>query len=264
MISALSEQERDARMARYYDLDVLDVAYDAELYLQLAHAAGGAVLELGVGSGRIAIPLALAGHDVLGLDNDQAMLDRAERNWAEVRGAAAAGRFRTRLGDFTSFRGDRRFALALIAINTFLLAPDDAGRRAILTMMRDHLQDGGTAAVEIGTPDQAELERYDRRLQHEWLRTDPETGEQVSKSISANYDGQAETLELTQIYQWTPPHGGPLGRVTQIDLLHLISAERLGELAREVGFGDVRLWGDHLSTPYGAGSHRVILEARLV
>lgn len=59
MNGALSADERAERLARYYDLDFLDVAYDAELYQQLAHKAGGPVLELGVGSGRLGVPLAL-------------------------------------------------------------------------------------------------------------------------------------------------------------------------------------------------------------
>ena len=58
--------------------------------------------------------------------------------------------------------------------------------------------------------------------------------------------------------------GGPLNRVTHQDLIHLVSAAHLGQLAREAGFGSVDLWGDHLSTPYAPTSHRVILVARLV
>ena len=264
MSEGLTPEQRAERLARYYDLDFLDVAYDAELYQQLAVAAGGPVLELGVGSGRLAVPLALAGHEVLGVDNDEAMLVRAEAAWAEARGEVEAARFTTARGDFATYRSERRFGLAIIAVNTFLLAVDDAERLAVLETMRSHLRTGGVAAVEVGTPDRAELERYDRRRQHEWLRTDPETGDEVSKAISANYDAAEETLELTQIYEWTPPHGGLLGRVTQVDLLHLLSAQRLADLARECGFGEVHLWGDHLATPYGAGSHRVIVEARLV
>lgn len=264
MRAGLTAQQRAERLARYYDLDFLDVAYDAELYQQLAQTTGGPVLELGVGSGRLAVPLALAGHAVLGVDHDEAMLARAQAAWTEARGEAETERFGTALGDFVSFRSERRFGLAIIAVNTFLLASDDAERLAILETMRTHLRAGGVALVEVSTPDADELARYDRRRQHEWLRVDPETGEQVSKTICADYDATDETLELTQIYEWTPPRGGPLGRVTQVDLLHLLPARHLAELARECGFGEVRLWGDHLSTPYDAGSHRVILEARLV
>jgi SAM-dependent methyltransferase len=264
MSEPLDATERARRLARYYDLDFLDIAYDAELYQQLAQEAGGPVLELGVGSGRLAIPLALAGHQVVGIDDDPAMLERAMQTWDSVREGIPRERFAVREGDFTRYRSEERFGLALIAVNTFLLARDDEVRLAVLETLRAHLGPGGIAAVEVGTPDQAELASYDRRLQHEWLRLDPETGDEVSKRISAYHDPDAGTLELTQIYEWTPPHGGALSRATRVDLLHLVSAEQLGALARSAGFTDVDLRGDHLLTPYGAGSHRVILVARLV
>ncbi len=230
----------------------------------MAREAGGAVLELGVGSGRLAIPLALAGHDVVGIDLDPAMLERARRAWQRMGPGPARERIELHEADFYGYRTERRFGLALIAVNTFLLAEDDDARRSILVTMRESLREDGIAAVEVGTPDDAELARFDRRLQHEWLRHDPETGDQVSKTISADHDPDADTLRLTQMYEWTPADGGPVSRVTQSDLLHLVSAQHLGRLAHEVGFGRVELWGDHLSTPYDAGSHRVILVARLV
>lgn len=264
MTSLLTEEQRAEALARYYDLDVIDIAYDAELYQELAHEAQGPVLELAVGSGRLGIPLALAGHIVIGLDNDAAMLRRARANWERMRGDVEADRFTVREGDFLSYHSDGGFALAFIAVNTFLLAEDDDERLAILSTMHDQLRDGGIAAVEVSTPDRSELERYDGRLQHEWLRHDPETGEQVTKSISARHDAESETVALTQIYEWTPHAGGPLSRVAKIDTLHLVSADRLGSLARKAGFGSVELRGDHLLTPYGARSHRVILVARLV
>jgi SAM-dependent methyltransferase len=260
----LSAAERAQRLARYYDLDFLDIAYDAELYQQLAHESGGPVLELGIGTGRLAVPLALAGHEVVGIDSDPAMLERARRTWENVREAAPQDRLTVHEGDFHHYRSGRRFGLALIAVNTFLVAEDDEARLAILATMREHLREGGIAVVEIGTPDEDELARYDRRLQHEWLRHDPETGDDVSKAISAYHDSDADTMQLTQIYEWTAPRGGPLSRITNIDLLHLLSAEHLGDLARQAGFGRVDLRGDHLLTPYAPGSHRVILVARLV
>ncbi len=132
MSTELSTAEAAATLARYYDLDVLDVAYDAELYQQLAHEARGDVLEIAVGSGRLGIPLALAGHRVVGIDNDPAMLQRARDAWARVRGGAEPDRFTVLEGDFLTYRGEARFGLSLIAVNTFLLAEDDATRLAIL------------------------------------------------------------------------------------------------------------------------------------
>lgn len=264
MSSSLSSPERVRRLARYYDLDLVDVGYDAELYQQLAHEAGSPVYELAVGSGRLAIPLAMAGHEVVGVDDDPAMLERARIAWTAARGDLDAERLTLHEGDLTEFHPDGRFGLAFIAVNTFLLAEDDAARLAILARMRDVLREGGIVAVEIGTPDPQELARFDGRLQHEWLRHDAETDEDVSKSISANYDAETDILRLTQLYEWTPRGGGPLNRVSNVDTLHLLSAQRLGELAEESGFTSVDLRGDHLLIPYGAGSHRVILVARLV
>jgi SAM-dependent methyltransferase len=264
MSAGLTSEERATRLARYYDLDLIDIGYDAELYLQLAHEASGPVLEMAVGSGRLAIPLALAGHRVSGIDKDPAMLARARAAWQSARGDIDPGRLSLHEHDFTAFRTEERYGLTFIAVNTFLLAPDDASRLALLTTMRSVLRPGGIAAVEVSTPDAGELERYDRRLHHEWLRTDPETGEEVSKSISADYDAEAGTVALTQRYEWTASNGGPLSRVANVDVLHLVSAEHLGALATQAGFSEVDLRGDHLPIPYGARSHRAILVARLV
>ncbi len=264
MSGGLSPRQRDARLARYYDLDFQDVHYDAELYQQLAVEGAGPVLELGAGSGRLAVPLALAGHPVVGIDTDEAMLERGRRRWQAVRGEIEAERLILQSGDFYEFRTEPRFGLALIAVNTFLIAEDDDARRAILTTMRESLRAGGIAAVEVGTPDRAELERFDGRRQHEWLRIDPETGEEVTKTISAIHDASDDSVLMTQIYEWTPLHGGPLNRVTHQDHIHLVSADRLAQLAYESGFGAVDLWGDHLSSPHGPTSHRAILVARLV
>lgn len=264
MSPGLSIAERDARLARYYDLDFTDVHYDAELYQQLAAEGDGPVFELGAGSGRIAIPLALAGHQVLGIDTDEAMLERGRRTWHDTHGSIDPDRLILEPGDFFEYRAPARFGLALIAVNTFLVAQDDAERLAILEAMRRSLRPGGIAAVEVGTPDEAELQRYDGRRQHEWLRIDPETGDEVTKTISAIHDAADDSVLLTQIYEWTGPNGGPLHRITHHDHIHLISADHLGQLARDAGFGSVDLRGDHLTTAHGPTSHRAILVARLV
>jgi len=260
----LSESQRDQILARFYDLDVLDISYDAELYLELAHQAGGSVLELAVGSGRLAIPLALAGHRVVGVDRDRAMLQRAHAAWRRAGAPIEHDRLSLHEGDLMSFRSDERFSLAFIAVNTFLLAEDDEARLDVLATMREHLVPGGTAAVEASTPTEEVLAGYDGRFQLEWLRHDPETGHLVSKSISARYDPSESIVSLCQVFEWTPRLGGPLSRVVKWDTLHLVSARQLAALARRAGFTRVAVRGDHLSTPHGPGSQRAILVARLV
>jgi len=241
-----------------------DVSYDAELYQQLAHESGGPIFELGVGTGRLAIPLALAGHEVVGIDSDPAMLERARRDWRRVRGDMEAGRLVVRDGDIRSFRPGARFGLAFIAVNTLLLMEDDAARLAVLETMYSSLRHGGIAAVEMSTPGEAELAGYDGRLHLEWLREDPVTGHQVSKTMSARHDPDSSSVTLTQVFDSTPAAGGPLTRVSRVDTLHLVTPARLAGLAGQVGFTSVDLRGDHLATRYGARSHRAILVARKV
>jgi SAM-dependent methyltransferase len=263
-LTTLTARQRAVVLARFYDLDVLDVAYDAELYLHLAREAGGPVLELAVGSGRLAVPLALAGHRVVGVDHDAAMLERARARWDEVRGPIERERLSLHQADLAAFRSAETFSMAFIAVNTFLLAQDDDARRAVLCAMREHLRPRGVAVVEVSTPDDEELATFDGRLQLEWLREDPETGDSVAKLASARHDPESGCVTLHQIFEWTPRNGGTLRRVTRTDSLHLVAAERLAGLARESGFDEVDIWGDHLSIPYGPGSHRAILVARLL
>jgi SAM-dependent methyltransferase len=255
--------ETDRALARCYDLDMLDVAYDAELYLRLAAQVEGGVLELGVGSGRLAVPLALAGHRVVGVDHDPAMLERAQVFWEEARGAVDRGRIRLVAGDLATFRTDERFGLVFLAVNTFLLAPGDAERRTVLETMREHLRPGGIAAIEMSTPDAEELESYDGRLRQEWTRHDPETGVDVRKRMAARYEAATRSVTLRQVFSWTGEDGAET-TVSRVDTLHLIHSQELADLALASGFANVQVWGDHLAIPHGAGSHRAILVARLL
>src|SRR6476659_5247544 len=70
------------RLARYYDLDLLDDPGDLDLYLAMAERTGGPVLELAAGSGRLAVPLARAGYAVTAVDNAPEMPRRAQAAWA--------------------------------------------------------------------------------------------------------------------------------------------------------------------------------------
>jgi SAM-dependent methyltransferase len=90
-MTGVAAGDEAADLARLYDLDLVEDPGDLNLYLALAARTNGPVLELGVGTGRLAIPLAAAGHRVVGVDRDRAMLDRA-RAAAAREGEAGAER----------------------------------------------------------------------------------------------------------------------------------------------------------------------------
>jgi SAM-dependent methyltransferase len=254
-----------ARLARYYDLDLQGGPDDLDRYLRLAAAEDGPVLELAAGTGRLAIPLALAGHAVTGADIDPAMLERARAAWARAAaGAAPGGSLELIEADLLSLGLETRFGLVVLALNSlFLLGTHDRQQTALAVMAR-HLRPGGLAVVDIWLPHPDDLALYDGRLVLEWQRDDRETGERVAKLHAARFDSANGEVELDALFDIWPAKGGPVGRVSRTDHLRLVSAGELAAMAEAAGLVVEAIEGDHLGTPFGPGAERAVLLARLV
>jgi len=253
-----------ARLARYYDLDLLDDPGDLDLYLAMAERTDGPILELAAGSGRLAVPLARAGYAVTAVDNDAAMLRRASEAWSATR-PSGRGRRATDLEfvetDLTTLALGTRYGLAFIALNSLLLLDGSDAQRRAMRVLADHLRPGGVAIVDVLLPDAAELAIYDGRVTLDWIREDPETGEQVTKLSSARHDAASATVTLTTLYDAVPPGTGLLRRTSRVDLLSLRSAGELVRDAQDAGLQVESLAGDHQVTPFGPGSERIVLIA---
>jgi SAM-dependent methyltransferase len=138
-----------AALARLYDVDLVEDPGDVELYLALAARAGGPVLEIAAGSGRVAVPLASAGFEVTAVDYDPAMLARA------AAAARAAGPQVERRLDLVeadllglAIPGGPRYRLAILALNSILLMGSIDNQKAALETMARHLEPGGIAVVD--------------------------------------------------------------------------------------------------------------------
>jgi SAM-dependent methyltransferase len=262
--AAADEPTKTARaLARLYDLDLLEDPGDVELYLGLATRTGGPILELAAGTGRIAVPLAGAGHDVTAVDLDPAMLERAY-----ARAAALGGRGTGRLDLVEADLLDLdlptagTYRLAIIALNSlFLLATRDAQRQAFRTIAR-HLGPGGLAVVDVWLPEPADLARFDGRLIFEYERLEPETGLEVTKVDSARYDPTTAMVDLTVIYEEGPAGGSPV-RWIRRDALRLVGADELRAMAEDAGLVVDEVGGDYDLDPIRPGSERAVLIARL-
>ena len=126
------------------------IAGDIAFYDRLAQAAGGPVLELGCGTGRIALALAQAGLSVTGVDVSAGMLALARRKSERL---AAASRCLTFVeADMARLDLGRRFGMAFIAFRSFqhLLTVDE--QRATLTGVRRHLRPDGRLALHLFDP----------------------------------------------------------------------------------------------------------------
>jgi SAM-dependent methyltransferase len=249
-----------SELARFYDLDLQDDPGDLDLYRALADRADGPILELAAGSGRLAVPLARAGHEVTAIDIDPGMLARARRRASEA--GLADGRLELVEADLVGLRPTDapRHALAFLALNSImLLATREAQREAFRTLAA-HLRPGGIAAVDAWLPDGDDLARYDGRLILEWIREDPASGTVVTKTGSAVYDAVTATMVLTAIFEEAGPGGTPRRWIRQ-DRLRLVSADELTWFAEDAGLHVEIVAGGYDLTPIGPGAERAVVIA---
>ena len=250
-------------LARLYDVDLLDDPGDLDLYLALAQRAAGSILELCVGSGRLAVPLAGAGWSVTGVDRDPAMLARAMVR-ATNAGREVVRRLELIQSDILDLDSpDATHAghrLAILALNSIFLLGDRAAQAAVVRTLATQLAPGGIAVIDVWLPDADDLARYDGRIILEYARQDPESGRLVVKTASAIHDAASQTVTLTTIFDEGAP-GQPPARWVRTDRLRLTGADELRSLAEAAGLAVEVVAGDYGLAPLGPGSERAILVA---
>jgi SAM-dependent methyltransferase len=134
----------------WHDLEYGSYAADLPLWRSLAEREGDPILEIGAGTGRVALDLCRHSHRVTALDHDPELL-------AELSRRADAVDLSIVHADARTFELDETFALCLVPMQTIQLLGGPAGRAAFLDRARRHLNPGGLLAIAIAT----RLELYD-------------------------------------------------------------------------------------------------------
>lgn len=160
-------------------------------YLEEARKSGGRVLELACGSGRMTIPLAQAGVDIIGLDLSASMLDAA-------RAKASAARVNVQFvqGDMRSFELKQKFSAIFIAGNSLLHLLDIGDLQHCFARVRRHLAPGGRLLFDVNNPDVHKLARDSARRHPVLCVVDPKLGEITVEEIP-EYDAAAQTCHVT-------------------------------------------------------------------
>lgn len=241
--------------ARYYDAAYAAQSAargDVDFYRGLAREAGGRVLEIGCGTGRVLERIAADGIDCAGLDASAAMLERLRARVSERVALVRA--------DMRDFQIDGPpFALVYSAFRAFqhLETVDDQLR--CLACVRAHLASGGCFAFDVFKP------RLDMLLAEDAGEAEDvrfeQDGEEVIRYAQVARDNVAQTLRVVFRYE---RHAG--GRVVGNDhdvfTMRWFHRFELLHLMARAGFSDVQILGDFDGSPVGADSPAYVVLAR--
>jgi SAM-dependent methyltransferase len=224
-------------IAGLYDPWSASVVEDVGFYLEEARRSGGPVVELGVGTGRIAVPIAADGIRVVGVDASRAMLEVCAR-----RAALAGVELDLRVGDLRDPPVSGRAPLVICPFRSLLHMQSDDDRRAALAAVRGLLPPGGRFVFDVFTPSADDI-----ALTHDrWLEREPGIFE------LALWDEHARTLTLTV--------RGPEGETTMA--LAWLTVDEWRALLEESGFEVEACYGWFDRTPYNGGDDSVWIARR--
>ena len=226
-------------IARLYDPWSTSVIEDISFYVEEAVAAAGPVVELGVGTGRIAIPTAAAGVHVIGVDSSAGMLEVCEQR---AREAGVADRIDLRLGDLRRPPVDERVPLVTCPFRAYLHLATDAERLEGLGAARALLQPGGRLIFDVFAPSAEDIAETNGR----WIEREPGIDERAERDLVT----QTLTLSVR----------GELGESTMT--LSWLEPQRWQALLAEAGFDVVACYGWFDRRPFTGGEDTVWIAHR--
>lgn len=250
--------EYDA-LARYYDADHASFDDDVAFYRELARRAGGRVLELMCGSGRLLAPLARAGHRVVGVDSSAAMVELArERLGAQ----GLLGRAELRLGDVREGLPPGPFGLAIVALNSFMHLTNTQHQLDVLANLRAALPPGGLLALDLFNPAARGLHDMDGALVLDRSFRLPD-GALVQKLVAQSADAARQLNHVTFMYDEVGDDG-VLRRTTRSFTLRWLQRYELEHLLARAGFELEAVYGSYDLDPFEAGADLMLCVARRV
>ena len=253
-------------IAEFYDTIIPYASRpDVGFFLDYAKMTGGPVLELGCGTGRVLLPTAAAGIEIVGLDNSRYMLDVCKARIA-VQPPEVRGRITLHHSDMRHFNLDWSFALITIPFRSFqhLISTDD--QLSCLTSCRRHLDRGGLFILDIFDPFLPFL--IDENRKQEFGSDDEfelaDGRRVVVKQRDLEVHHTEQYLDSEMIFYVTHPDGRQERLVHQFKMRYLFRYE-VEHLMARTGFEIEDIFGNYDRQPFGTRRpQELIVVARAV
>jgi SAM-dependent methyltransferase len=229
--------------------DIFDRKQNISFFASFS-SAGRAVLDIGAGTGRIALPLAEKGIDVYCVEPSMAMLAEFVRKLTARKDLL--DRITLIAGEATSFALRRNFPLAIMS-GVFDHLLDDHTRMLALNNIREHLEDNGTFVFDVSTCDR---ERRGLTAAGAYTIGNKEFYRFVgSKMISKDIKEVRIVFEIRE-------QGRVLSRIEEKGLVDLVDREKIHKLLSRSGFALMNEYGDFDNSAYEKYGDLLIIEAR--
>jgi ubiquinone/menaquinone biosynthesis C-methylase UbiE len=213
------------------------------------------VLELAVGTGRAAIPLAQAGHKVVGIDHDRAMLRLAEQKRDAV--GLKPKQLELVNQDILDLNLRRKFDWILLLFNTFLVFTILEQQDQALQAIRKHLKPKGRFWLDIFQPNLTLLAQEESKNLEPKTFYVPRFDRTVFRSTSVRRDPACQVQRVTFHYLWFDRDGRQIEKKREFDLTFIFPRE-LRILLERNGLKIEKLYGDYDGSKLNSNSPRMI------
>jgi ubiquinone/menaquinone biosynthesis C-methylase UbiE len=246
-----------ALVTDFYDRWTAHMTADIGFYVECARESSTPVVELGVGTGRVAIPMARAGATVVGVDTSSAMMTEGARRAAE---AGVGERISWVQGDMRTFVADEPADLVVCPFRSFLHLLTTEDQLAALQAVRASLRPGGRFVTNFFTPDPLTMVQLEGKRVLSNTFTD-ERGRTCEIWDVTRYELSTQVVTLTAellVYE-----GRRLVASTDSTLrLRMVYRYEFDHLLARAGLDLVALYGDFDGKAYGPGTDEMIWIAR--
>ncbi len=238
--------------SKYYDL--FEQKEDIDFYKCLALEHGNKALELGVGTGRVAIKLAKSGVTVWGIDNSKYMIAVAKRK-IQKESPTVQKRIRLILGDMRDFRLKRKFPFTYLASSTFehLLTIEEQTR--CLRSIYDVLEAYGALAFDIS---QADIKKPSSSW---WIdRATLSPDREVVRTVLSRRSPETNVVSVNLFFDvyW---RGKLQERYYEYGEARLSTRKEMEERLRDAGFSQISIFSNFNKSEYDKNSQRIIFVA---